>query len=133
TRAETCELFADLPEALENSIEIAQRASYRPHTRGPILPRFAASPGHSEEEGLAAEADRLREEAYAGLRRRFDKFGRADGHTEAEYEARLEFELGIIIKMKYPGYFLIVADFIQWAKAQGIPVGPGRGSGAGSL
>ena len=132
-RAEMLELFKDLPEALDNTVEIARRVSYRPRTRGPILPRFAASPGQSEEEGLAAEADRLREEAHAGLRRRFEKFGMADGYTVADYEQRLEFELGVIIKMKYPGYFLIVADFIQWAKARDIPVGPGRGSGAGSL
>ncbi|MHB1109672.1 MAG: DNA polymerase III subunit alpha, partial [Devosia sp.] len=133
SRAEMSALFADLPEALESSVEIAQRVSYRPRTRGPILPRFAAAPGQTEEEGLAAEAKRLREEAYAGLKLRFERFGKAEGFTEVDYEARLEFELGVIIKMKYPGYFLIVADFIQWAKGQEIPVGPGRGSGAGSL
>jgi len=133
SRDEMMALFADLPEALDNTVEIALRTSYRPRTRGPILPRFAALPGQSDEEGMAAEAERLREEAYAGLKRRFEKYGKADDHTVADYEARLEFELGIIIRMKYPGYFLIVADFIQWAKAQGIPVGPGRGSGAGSL
>src|SRR3569623_316443 len=126
-------LFADLPEALDNSVEIALRASYRPRTRGPILPRFAASPDQTEAEGMAAEAQRLRDEAYAGLKARFDKYGMADGFAVAQYEERLEFELGVIIKMKYPGYFLIVADFIQWAKSHDIPVGPGRGSGAGSL
>src|ERR1044072_231925 len=82
---------------------------------------------------MAAEAQRLRDEAYAGLQARFDKYGRDQRFTEAAYEERLELELGVIIKMKYPGYFLIVADFIQWAKAHDIPVGPGRGSGAGSL
>ncbi len=133
TRAEMAELFKDLPEALDNSVEIAQRVSFRPHTRGPILPRFAASPDQTPEDGMAAEAERLRVEAHAGLKRRFDKYGMAEGHTVADYEERLEFELGVIIKMKYPGYFLIVADFIQWAKAHNIPVGPGRGSGAGSL
>src|SRR5690606_7481437 len=85
------------------------------------------------EAGMAAEAERLRVEAHAGLKRRFELYGMADGHTAAAYEERLEFELGVIIKMQYPGYFLIVADFIQWAKAHDIPVGPGRGSGAGSL
>jgi len=126
-------LFADVPEALDNTVEIAQRAVFRPRTRGPILPRFAAAPGQTEAEGMAAEAEALRKMAYDGLKARFDKFGRDERFSIADYEARLEFELGVIIKMKYPGYFLIVADFIQWAKAQGIPVGPGRGSGAGSL
>jgi len=133
TRDEMQALFADLPEALENSVEIARRVSYRPRTRGPILPRFAAAPGQSEAEGLAAEAERLRVEAHAGLKARFEKYGKSSEFTVAQYEERLEFELGVIIKMKYPGYFLIVADFIQWAKAHDIPVGPGRGSGAGSL
>jgi DNA polymerase-3 subunit alpha len=133
SRDEMLALFADLPEALDNSVEIAQRVSYRPRTRGPILPRFAARPDQSEEEGLAAEAERLRQDARAGLQRRLTKFGMAEGYTEADYQARLDFELGVIIKMKYPGYFMIVADFIQWAKARDIPVGPGRGSGAGSL
>ncbi|HVY52081.1 MAG TPA: DNA polymerase III subunit alpha, partial [Devosia sp.] len=133
SREEMADLFRDLPEALDNSVEIARRVSYRPRTRGPILPRFAASPDQTEEEGLAAEAERLRVEAHAGLRRRFEKYGLAEGFTVAQYEERLEFELGVIIKMKYPGYFMIVADFIQWAKAHDIPVGPGRGSGAGSL
>ncbi|MDE3129901.1 MAG: DNA polymerase III subunit alpha, partial [Acidobacteriota bacterium] len=75
----------------------------------------------------------LRKMAYDGLKARFEKYGRDERFTVAQYEERLEFELGVIIKMKYPGYFLIVADFIQWAKAHDIPVGPGRGSGAGSL
>ena len=133
TRAEMMALFADLPEALDNSVEIAQRAVYRPRSRGPILPRFAASPDQTVEEGMAAEAEALRQMAYSGLKRRFEMFGRDERFSVEDYEKRLEFELGIIIKMKYPGYFLIVADFIQWAKAHGIPVGPGRGSGAGSL
>ncbi|MEO6013588.1 MAG: DNA polymerase III subunit alpha [Devosia sp.] len=133
TRDEMATLFTDLPEALASSVEIAQRVSYRPRTRGPILPRFAASPDQSAEEGMAAEAERLRVEARDGLRLRFEKYGRDERFSIAQYEDRLDFELGVIIKMKYPGYFLIVADFIQWAKKQDIPVGPGRGSGAGSL
>jgi DNA polymerase-3 subunit alpha len=133
SRDEMAALFKDLPEALDNSVEIAQRVSYRPRTRGPILPRFAASPDQTAEEGMAAEAERLRQEAHAGLKKRFELYGMVEGVSVAEYEERLEFELGVIIKMKYPGYFLIVADFIQWAKAHDIPVGPGRGSGAGSL
>src|SRR5205807_9231447 len=79
------------------------------------------------------EAEELRSQAEAGLERRLTVHGLAPGRTLAEYRERLAYEIGIIVKMKYPGYFLIVADFIQWAKAQGIPVGPGRGSGAGSL
>src|SRR5690606_26390270 len=106
TRAEMMELFADLPEALDNTVEIARRVSYRPKTRGPILPRFAALPGQSEEEGMAAEAERLRIEAREGLKRRFEMYGMAEGYTLHDYEERLEFELGVIIRMKYPGYFL---------------------------
>jgi DNA polymerase-3 subunit alpha len=133
SRAEMAELFADLPEALDGAVEIAQRCVFRPRTRGPLLPRFAARPDQTPEEGEAAEAEALREMAHKGLKARFEKYGRDERFTVAQYEERLEFELGIIIRMKYPGYFLIVADFIQWAKAHGIPVGPGRGSGAGSL
>src|SRR6185312_10882306 len=133
SRDEMAELFADLPEALASTIEISRRCVFRPRTRGPILPRFAAAADQTAEEGMAAEAEALRQMAYSGLKARFDKYGRDERFTVAQYEERLEFELGIIIKMKYPGYFLIVADFIQWAKAHGIPVGPGRGSGAGSL
>ncbi|KFL26028.1 DNA polymerase III subunit alpha [Devosia sp. 17-2-E-8] len=133
TRAEMMELFADLPEALDSTIEIAQRTSFRPRTRGPILPKFAAAPGVSEDEAVAAEASALAKMARDGLQKRFEVVGLAPGRTEQEYHDRLEFELGIIQSMKFPGYFLIVADFIQWAKGRGIPVGPGRGSGAGSL
>jgi len=119
--AEMAALFADLPEAIENTVEIARRCAYRPRTRAPILPSFGAP----EEE--AAE---LRRQAALGLDNRLANEGRfAD---EADYRARLEFELDVIIKMGFAGYFLIVADFIKWAKGQGIPVGPGRGSGAGS-
>jgi len=126
-RAEMVELFADLPEALASTVEIAQRCAFRPHTHQPILPRFAAG------EGAADEAAELRKRAEEGLSRRLSTAGLAPGTTADDYRARLDFELGVIERMKYPGYFLIVADFIQWAKAKGIPVGPGRGSGAGSL
>ncbi|MGA1685403.1 MAG: DNA polymerase III subunit alpha, partial [Gemmobacter sp.] len=118
--AEMAALFADLPEAVENTIEIARRCSYRPKKRAPILPRFAED-----------EVEALRAAARAGLEARLAA-GAAAAAPEA-YRERLEFELGVIIQMGFPGYFLIVADFIQWAKAQGIPVGPGRGSGAGSV
>jgi DNA polymerase-3 subunit alpha len=113
-------LFSDLPEAVESTVEIARRCAFRPRTRGPILPRFAED-----------EVEALRREAGEGLRRRMRAVTPAA--PVADYEARLAFELGVIEQMGFPGYFLIVADFIQWAKRNGIPVGPGRGSGAGSL
>jgi DNA polymerase-3 subunit alpha len=133
TRAEMVELFADLPEALDSTIEIAHRVAYRPRTRGPILPKFAAGSHDTEEAVVAAEAAELRRIAVEGLDKRIAATGIAPGKTEADYRERLDFELNVIEKMKFPGYFLIVADFIQWSKAQDIPVGPGRGSGAGSL
>jgi DNA polymerase-3 subunit alpha len=130
TRAEMAALFADVPEALDSTIEIAQRCSFRPRTRAPILPRFSNS---AAQDALAEEAAELHRQARAGLERRIASRGLAPGFSEQQYRERLDFELGVIAGMKYPGYFLIVADFIQWAKGQGIPVGPGRGSGAGSL
>jgi DNA polymerase-3 subunit alpha len=133
TRAQMLEVFADLPEALENTVEIAQRVSYRPKKRAPVLPKFAAAPGLDDQAAIDAEAAALGKMARDGLERRLATVGPGNGVTPEAYWDRLEFELGIIQKMKYPGYFLIVADFIQWAKSQGIPVGPGRGSGAGSL
>jgi DNA polymerase-3 subunit alpha len=133
TRAEMAALFSDLPEALDSTVEIAQRISYRPLKRKPILPKFAAAPDLSEDEAVAAEAQALREMAVSGLENRFKTVPIDPTKTEQEYRDRLEFELNIIQSMKFPGYFLIVADFIRWAKSQGIPVGPGRGSGAGSL
>jgi DNA polymerase III subunit alpha len=114
-------LFADLPEALANTAVIAQRCAIKAPSRNPILPNFSKT---------MAEADALREQAAAGLAVRMAQHGIAD---VADYQARLEFELDVIIQMGFSGYFLIVADFIGWAKAEGIPVGPGRGSGAGSL
>ena len=115
--------FADLPEAVEATMEIAQRCSYRSEKRAPILPRFSDTQ-EGEDAALAALAK-------TGLENRLNthpKFAEL-----SVYESRLEHELNIISKMGFPGYFLIVADFIQWAKDQNIPVGPGRGSGAGSL
>ncbi len=132
SRSEMQALFSDLPDALSNSVEIAQRCSFLLKTRSPILPRFTGAtddPGEAEQ----AEADELKRQAREGLTRRLELLGTADGYSRSDYDERLEFELGIIEKMKFPGYFLIVADFIKWAKSQGIPVGPGRGSGAGSL
>ncbi len=117
---EMAALFADLPEALENTIEIARRCAFRAETHDPILPKFADN-----------EVEELRREAREGLDKRLAVIPPAA--SEAAYRERLDFELGIIEKMGFPGYFLIVADFIKWAKDEGIPVGPGRGSGAGSL
>ena len=113
-------LFADLPEAVENTVEIARRCAFKAYKRDPILPKFADD-----------EVAELRRQAEAGLKARLAVIPHAA--DVAEYEERLEFELGIIEGMGFPGYFLIVADFIKWAKENGIPVGPGRGSGAGSL
>ncbi|AWB47223.1 DNA polymerase III subunit alpha [Gemmobacter aquarius] len=120
TEAEMCALFADLPEALENSVEIARRCAFAAYKRKPILPKFADD-----------EVQELRRQANAGLAARLAIIPHAV--TVEDYQARLDFELGIIEKMGFPGYFLIVSDFIKWAKDHGIPVGPGRGSGAGSL
>ena len=127
SRAEMAALFADLPEALASTVEIAERCAFRPRTHDPILPRFSVGDRNVDE---AAE---LRTRAEAGLERRIAAHGLAPSRTVEEYRERLAFELKVIEGMKYPGYFLIVSDFIQWAKEQGIPVGPGRGSGAGSL
>src|SRR6202035_2082716 len=132
TRGEMMALFRDLPEARPSSVEIAERSSFRPVARKPILPRFSV-PEEGVIEGAVDEAAELRRRAADGLKRRIDAHGIASGFTEEQYRERLAFELGVIERMKYPGYFLIVAHFIQWAKSQRIPVGPGRGSGAGSL
>jgi DNA polymerase III subunit alpha len=132
TAEEMRELFADLPEAIENTVEIAQRCAYRPIQLDPILPAFLS--GEKATSALAeTEAAELRRQAEAGLQVRIAQHGTAPGHDEASYRERLAFELDVITGMNYQGYFLIVADFIKWTKGQGIPVGPGRGSGAGSL
>ncbi|AOX19682.1 DNA polymerase III subunit alpha [Kozakia baliensis] len=120
------ELFSDLPEACDNTVIIAQRCAVKVKTRAPLLP---VCPKVNEG---ATEEETLRAMSQDGLRRRLDKL-KADDETRTRYEERLEMELGIISRMGFPGYFLIVADFIQWAKEHDIPVGPGRGSGAGSL
>jgi DNA polymerase-3 subunit alpha len=118
-------LFADLPEACDNTLDIARRCAFMVHKRNPILPRFATDAGRTE-------ADELAHQAREGLKARMAK-GQANAFPPEDYEARLEREIGIISQMGFPGYFLIVSDFIKWAKAHDIPVGPGRGSGAGSL
>ena len=132
TQAEMAALFSDLPEAVANTVEIARRCSFVLNTRNPILPRFTGASEHPDE-AEKAEADELRRQAVEGLERRLAHVGLSEGHTQEDYAKRLEYELGIIESMKFPGYFLIVSDFIKWAKEHDIPVGPGRGSGAGSL
>jgi DNA polymerase-3 subunit alpha len=127
-------VFHDLPEALANTIEIARRCAYRPRGRKPILPSFVqVGDGASDNDKLAAEAAELERQAKEGLARRLDVTPLAPGFTREDYEKRLAYEVGVIAQMKFPGYFLIVSDFIKWSKQNGIPVGPGRGSGAGSL
>ncbi|PZU16341.1 MAG: DNA polymerase III subunit alpha [Citromicrobium sp.] len=144
------EVFADLPEATENTLVVAQRCAFAPPNRKPILPSLAGD--------LAGEARLLAEDSRAGLLARLMPYYPAETHEElaallqgsgegdwpvltaagirdevVEYKQRLDFEIDVITGMGFPGYFLIVADFIKWAKEQDIPVGPGRGSGAGSL
>jgi DNA polymerase III subunit alpha len=123
--AEMRRLFADLPEAIENTSVIARRCAFGAPKRKPILPSIAGDP--------EAEAEQLRRDARAGLEDRLAKY---EGLSEAERKAyfhRLEYEVDVIVGMGFAAYFLIVADFIKWAKENGIPVGPGRGSGAGSV
>ncbi|HVJ51244.1 MAG TPA: DNA polymerase III subunit alpha [Aliidongia sp.] len=131
--AEMRTLFADLPEACDNTLVIARRCAFVLKKRKPILPRFTDESGRSE-------VELLREMAHSGLDRRLEKEvipllepGKDRAAEEKRYRDQLDYELSVIDRMGYPGYFLIVADFIQWAKQQGIPVGPGRGSGAGSV
>src|SRR5882757_4958633 len=133
TRAEMAVLFADIPEALASTVEIAERCAFRPLTRKPILPRFTVGAAANTADAVSDEATELRRQAEEGLANRLRVHGLAQGETEETYRARLAFEIDVITRMEYPGYFLIVADFIKWAKAEGIPVGPGRASGAGSL
>ncbi len=130
---EMVELFSDLPEAIENTITIAKRCAYKVEKVDPILPNFA--------QGLdVSETDMLRDDAKEGLKARLAFIQQDDNsyltngsESEKPYWDRLDFELKIINQMGFPGYFLIVSDFIHWAKAHNIPVGPGRGSGAGSV
>lgn len=126
-------LFADIPEAIRNTLVIAQRCAFKVENVNPILPPFDCGEGLTEQ-------DELKKQSFDGLQRRLETQVFKPGLSAAEqeevakpYRERLEFELNVIIQMGFPGYFLIVADFIQWAKNEGIPVGPGRGSGAGSV
>ena len=126
-------LFADLPEAVDNTLAIARRCGFLVQTRDPLLPDYAKN-------GEQDEAKLLAESARAGLEERLevqlftdDMDAEQKSAVATPYRERMEYELGVIADMGFPGYFLIVADFIQWAKSQDIPVGPGRGSGAGSV
>jgi len=133
TAQEMIELFRDLPEAIDNTLVIARRCSWKVDKIPPILPNFAQGSGLSEE-------DMLREMSKEGLSQRLSELetypeieGLSAEDQAKPYWDRLDFELNVINNMGFPGYFLIVADFIQWSKDNGIPVGPGRGSGAGSV
>ncbi|MBE9548569.1 MAG: DNA polymerase III subunit alpha [Proteobacteria bacterium] len=119
-------LFKDIPEALENSVEIARRCNLKMDFGNYVLPAFPVPEGETE-------AQYIEELAIAGLADRLERHGLAEGLTEKDYSDRLQVELAVINEMGFPGYFLIVADFIRWAKKKHIPVGPGRGSGAGSV
>ncbi len=130
--AEMTELFIDLPEAIQNTVVIAQRCAFKVKELDPILPGYV--------DGDKSEEVSLAELAHAGLKIRLEEQvydGEQDTKKQQDiarpYLERLEFELGVIVKMGFPGYFLIVADFIGWSKRNDIPVGPGRGSGAGSV
>ena len=124
---EMADLFQDIPEALANSVEIARRCNFRLDLGRNFLPDFPLPPGQNVEQVLRANAS-------AGLAERMRRIDPDnDPVRRKHYEDRLALELGVIIQMGFSGYFLIVADFIQWARANDVPVGPGRGSGAGSL
>jgi len=128
TAEQMIELFADIPSSIENTLLIAQRCNFVLRMGEYFLPDFPVPEGETI-------GSFLRKESFEGLeivmRRRWPE-GPSDEQRK-EYEERMEFELGIIMEMGFPGYFLIVADFIQWAKENDVPVGPGRGSGAGSI
>ncbi|QCB54954.1 DNA polymerase III subunit alpha [Sphingopyxis sp. PAMC25046] len=117
--------FSDLPEAIRNTLVVAQRCAFMAPKRKPILPSLAG-----DREGEAAQ---LKADAHAGLAARLAHYPDLSDEDREAYVTRLDFEVDVITQMGFPGYFLIVADFIKWAKAHDIPVGPGRGSGAGSV
>ena len=128
TPQEVAERFADVPEALANTLEIAKRCNLTLTLGKNFLPLFPTP------EGMSLD-DYLTKLSNEGLQERMAQLYPDEAERAAkmpEYQARLDFELGIIIQMQFPGYFLIVQDFINWAKQNGCPVGPGRGSGAGS-
>ncbi|MBT5571252.1 MAG: DNA polymerase III subunit alpha [Alphaproteobacteria bacterium] len=131
--AEMRALFADLPEAIDNTLVIAQRCAFMPTEAAPMLPPFPTADGGSEEDALRAESElgleaRLEAHVYTE-----DMDTTAREEAAQPYRDRLKYELETIVNMGFPGYFLIVSDFIKWSKANNIAVGPGRGSGAGSV
>ena len=133
SQEEMADLFSDVPAALENTVEIARRCNLDLKLGDSVLPAFPVPEGQTESEFLEAEAKRGLD---AALARKFELEGVAEkdrGRLAAPYFERLSIELGVIQSMGFPGYFLIVADFIRWARENDVPVGPGRGSGAGSL
>ncbi len=123
---EMAALFADVPDALDNSVALAKRCNLELRLGTYYLPAFPVPDDETIESWL-------RSQAHEGLVKRLETAALAPGRSREDYDARLDIELGVILSMGFPGYFLIVADFINWAKQHGIPVGPGRGSGAGSL
>lgn len=125
---EMASLFHDIPEAVSNTINIAQRCSFCLHKKKPFMPQYRTAEGKTQD-------DELREISIAGLEKRIEKFAERKDIDEIRktYFKRLEYELNMIRRMGFSGYFLIIADYVRWAKSQNIPVGPGRGSGAGSL
>ena len=133
TETEMADLFKDIPEALENTVNIAKRCNYLSEKVDPLLPAFECPNAMSQDEYIT-------EQARTGLEERLEKQVYVKGMKKAEkkeiekkYFERLEYELGVIKRMGFSGYFLIVSDFIRWSKNNGVPVGPGRGSGAGSI
>ncbi|HWH18759.1 MAG TPA: DNA polymerase III subunit alpha, partial [Allosphingosinicella sp.] len=118
-------LFEDLPEAIDNTAVIARRCAFGAPKRKPILPNLAGD--------IDAEAEQLRRDSRAGLEARLANYNDLGEEARKVYFDRLDYEVDVIVGMGFPGYFLIVADFIKWAKENDIPVGPGRGSGAGSV
>ena len=130
---EMVELFKDLPEAIQNTVQIAKRCNFLSKKVQPLLPIFECPDGKTQDEYIT-------EEAYKGLNERMqvhvyhpDMTAEEKAQIDAKYYERLDYELSVIKKMGFPGYFLIVSDFIRWSKNNGVPVGPGRGSGAGSI
>ncbi len=119
-------LFRDIPQALENTVELAKRCNLKLETGEYFLPDFPVPEGQTIDEYLE-------EVSAQGLTSRLEAHGLAEGYSDGDYRERLTHEIRVIVEMGFPGYFLIVADFITWARDNGIPVGPGRGSGAGSL
>ena len=133
SQEEMAELFADLPEALENTVNIAKRCNYLSEKVDPLLPVFECPDGKTQDEFIT-------EESYKGLKERMERHVYFEGMSDEQkqeidkkYFERLDYELSVIKRMGFPGYFLIVSDFIRWSKNNGVPVGPGRGSGAGSI